>query len=78
MFKNLSDRLEPILKKLKGRGKLNEENIRESLREIRIALLEADVNFKIVKGFIARIADKAVGSEVIKFNARTSGCENCP
>ncbi len=66
MFKNLSDRLEPILKKLKGRGKLNEENIRESLREIRIALLEADVNFKIVKGFIARIADKAVGSEVME------------
>jgi signal recognition particle subunit SRP54 len=66
MFKNLSDRLEPILKKLKGRGKLNEENIRESLREIRIALLEADVNFKIVKSFIARIADKAVGSEVME------------
>ena len=66
MFENLSDRLEPILKKLKGRGKLNEENIRESLREIRIALLEADVNFKIVKGFIARIADKAVGSEVME------------
>ena len=66
MFKNLSDRLEPILKKLKGRGKLNEENIRESLREIRIALLEADVNFKIVKGFIARIANKAVGSEVME------------
>ncbi len=65
MFKILSDRLEPILKKLKGRGKLNEENIRESLREIRIALLEADVNFQIAKGFIARIADKAVGSEIM-------------
>ncbi len=66
MFKNLSDRLEPILKKLKGRGKLNEENTRESLREIRIALLEADVNFEIAKGFIERIAGKAVGSEVME------------
>lgn len=66
MFKNLSDRLEPILKKLKGRGKLNEENIKESLREIRIALLEADVNFQVVKGFIARIGEKAVGTEVME------------
>ncbi len=66
MFKNLSDRLEPILKKLKGRGKLNEENIKESLREIRIALLEADVNFQVAKGFIARIGEKAVGTEVME------------
>jgi len=63
MFKNLSDRLEPILKKLKARGKLNEGNIKESLRQIRVALLEADVNFQVAKDFIARIADKAIGKE---------------
>ncbi|MDP6625558.1 MAG: signal recognition particle receptor subunit alpha, partial [Nitrospinota bacterium] len=66
MFQNLSDRLEPILKKLKGRGKLNEENIKESLREVRIALLEADVNFQVAKDFIARVMDKAIGLEVME------------
>ncbi len=66
MFKNLSNRLEPILKKLKSRGKLNEENIKESLREIRIALLEADVNFQVVKGFIKRVTEKAIGVEVME------------
>lgn len=65
MFKNLSDRLEPILKKLKSRGKLNEENIKESLREIRIALLEADVNIQVAKDFIKGVTDKAVGTEVM-------------
>ena len=65
MFKNLTSRLEPILKKLKSRGKLNEDNINESLREIRVALLEADVNFKVVKDFIRRVAEKAIGAEVM-------------
>lgn len=66
MFKTLSDRLEPILKKLKSRGKLKEEDIQSSLREIRIALLEADVNFQVVKGFIKRILEKAVGTKVME------------
>ncbi len=66
MFKSLTNRLEPILKALKGRGKLNEENIKESLREIRIALLEADVNLHVAKSFIKAVSEKAIGEKVLK------------
>jgi len=52
MFENLSEKLENIFKKLKGRGILTEDNINSSLKEIRMALLEADVNFKVAKDFI--------------------------
>jgi len=65
MFENLSDRLNDVFKKLRGHGKLTEENIQEALREVRMALLEADVNFKVVKEFIASVAEKAVGLEVV-------------
>ncbi len=66
MFNNLTDRLEEVFKKLRGTGKLTEENIKESMREVRMALLEADVNFQVVKDFISQISDKAVGLEVTK------------
>ena len=66
MFEDLSGRLEGIFRGLRGRGVLNEDNIRESLREIRRALLEADVHFKVAKGFVQRIEEKAVGTEVLK------------
>lgn len=66
MFDNLSDRLEGVFKKLRGHGKLTEENIQGAMREVRLALLEADVNFKVVKGFIAQVTEKAVGQEVLK------------
>ena len=66
MFDNLTDRLEGVFKKLRGTGKLTEENIKESMREVRMALLEADVNFQVVKDFIARITEKSVGLEVTK------------
>ncbi len=66
MFDSLSDRLESILKRLKGRGFLKEEDIDAAMREVRIALLEADVNFKVVKGFISSIKEKATGSEVLE------------
>jgi len=66
MFNNLTDRLEGVFKKLRGTGKLTEENIKESMREVRMALLEADVNFQVVKDFIAKISEKAVGLEVTK------------
>ncbi len=65
MFENLSDRLNDVFKKLRGHGKLTEENIEEALREVRMALLEADVNFKVVKDFVATVAEKAVGQEVV-------------
>jgi signal recognition particle subunit SRP54 len=65
MFENLSEKLEGIFKKLKGRGVLNEESINAALKEIRMALLEADVNFKVVKDFIEDIRIKAIGKEVL-------------
>ena len=66
MFESLSDRFESVLGKLKGKGKLSEADVDEALREIRLALLEADVNFTVVKNFCARIRDRAVGEEVSK------------
>jgi signal recognition particle subunit SRP54 len=65
VFESLSGKLQETLKKLRGQGKLTEKNIDESLREVRLALLEADVNFKVVKDFIARIKERAVGQEVL-------------
>ncbi len=65
MFENLSDKLESVFKKLKGQGKLTEKNIDEGLREVRIALLEADVHFRVVKRFIADVREKALGQEVM-------------
>jgi signal recognition particle subunit SRP54 len=66
MFENLSDRLEGVFKKLRGQGKLSEDNIGEAMREVRTALLEADVNFKVAKSFVATVTEKAVGREVSK------------
>ncbi|MEN8257070.1 MAG: signal recognition particle protein [Thermodesulfobacteriota bacterium] len=64
MFDNLSDRLNKVFRDLRGHGKLSEKNIQEALKEVRMALLEADVNFKVVKDFIASVGQKAVGREV--------------
>jgi len=66
MFESLSDRLQGVFKTLRGHGKLTEENIQEAMREVRMALLEADVNFKVVKEFVAAVTEKAVGLEVMK------------
>ncbi len=65
MFESLSDRLDGIFKKLKGRGLLKEEDVVAALKEIRMALLEADVNFKVVKDFVEKIKERAIGKEVI-------------
>jgi signal recognition particle subunit SRP54 len=65
MFENLSDRLESAFKKLRGHGRLTEENIQEAMGEVRTALLEADVNFNVVKEFIATVTQKAIGREVL-------------
>ena len=66
MFENLSDRLQNALNKIKGYGKITEDNIGEVTREIRLALLEADVNYKVVKEFINNVKEKALGEEVAK------------
>ncbi|MFQ5449661.1 MAG: signal recognition particle protein [Nitrospinaceae bacterium] len=65
MFDNLSSRLEAIYKKLKGRGLLKESDVDEALREIRIALIEADVSLPVIKNFLAGIREKAVGQEIL-------------
>ncbi len=66
LFSGLSEKLNHIFSKLKSRGKLTELEIKQSMREIRIALLEADVNFGVVKDFIARVSEKAVGEQILK------------
>ncbi|MDA0678430.1 MAG: signal recognition particle protein [Bacteroidetes bacterium] len=66
MFQNLSEKIDGALHKLKGKGKINEINIAESMKEIRRALLDADVNFKIAKSFTQNVRDKAIGQEVLK------------
>jgi signal recognition particle subunit SRP54 len=65
MFDSLSSRLQRVLEGLGGRGRLTEDNIQEALREVRLALLEADVNFKVVRGFIERVKSRAVGQDVL-------------
>lgn len=65
MFDSLSDKLESVFKKLRGQGVMSEDNIKEALREVRLALLEADVNFKVVKDFVENVRSKAVGTGVL-------------
>jgi signal recognition particle subunit SRP54 len=65
MFDNLSDKLNAIFKQLKGHGTLSEKNIQDGLKEVRLALLEADVHYKVVKKFVADIKDRALGQEVM-------------
>src|SRR5689334_12362205 len=66
MFEALSDRFDGIFTKLRGKGRLSDEDVDEVLREIRLALLEADVNFKVVKNFVARVREDLVGMELSK------------
>ena len=65
MFDALTGKLETVFKKLRGRGVLNEDDVKEALREVRLALLEADVNFKVVKEFIGKVHERAVGQDIL-------------
>ncbi|GLI07043.1 signal recognition particle protein [Paenibacillus tyrfis] len=65
-FEGLSSRLQSVFSKLRGKGKLTEDDVNEALREVRLALLEADVNFKVVKEFIAKVKEQAIGQEVLQ------------
>src|SRR6266550_3489793 len=65
MFDNLSDKLQRVFKNLRGEGKLSPENMESALREIRVALLEADVHFRVVKQFIEAVKEKAMGQDVL-------------
>lgn len=65
-FESLSEKLQATIKKLKGQTRVTEKDVKEFMREIRLALLEADVNYKVVKDFIARVSEKAVGQDVLE------------
>ena len=65
-FENLSEKLQAVFKQLRGKGKLTEKDVKEAMREVKLALLEADVNFNIVKQFINKVNERAVGSEVLE------------
>src|SRR3982751_4193281 len=66
MFSQLGDKLQDIFKDLRGHGTISEANINDALRQVRLALLEADVDFQVAKGFIARVKEKALGEEVLR------------
>ncbi len=70
-FENLSDKLQNIFKSLKGKGRLSEADVKAALKEVKMALLEADVNFKVVKSFVNRVSERAVGQDVL--NSLTPG-----
>ncbi|MDD3570801.1 MAG: signal recognition particle protein, partial [Lachnospiraceae bacterium] len=65
-FENLSNKLQEVFKQLKGKGKLTESDVKSAMREVKIALLEADVNFKIVKQFVSKVTERAVGTDVME------------
>lgn len=66
MFSNLSDKLQSVFDRLRGRGRLSEQDVNDALREVRLALLEADVSFRVVKEFVAAVREQAVGSQVFE------------
>ncbi|NIQ94402.1 MAG: signal recognition particle protein, partial [Desulfuromonadales bacterium] len=66
MFDTLTDKLDGVFSKLRGRGRLTEEDVKAALREVRLVLLEADVNFKVVKDFTAAVRERALGQEILK------------
>src|SRR5580658_9774634 len=66
MFDTLSDRLEGVFKRLRGQGRITEKNVDEALREVRLALLEADVNIKVVRDFVEHVKQKALGQDVLR------------
>ncbi|MBP5463504.1 MAG: signal recognition particle protein [Lachnospiraceae bacterium] len=70
-FESLSDKLQNVFKRLRGKGRLTESDVKDAMREVKLALLEADVNFKVVKQFIASVTDRAVGQDVL--NSLTPG-----
>jgi signal recognition particle subunit SRP54 len=65
-FEGLADRLQSTIQKIRGKGKVSEADVKEMMREVRLALLEADVNFKVVKDFVKKVSERAVGQEVLK------------
>ncbi|MBE7054455.1 MAG: signal recognition particle protein, partial [Ruminococcaceae bacterium] len=65
-FESLSQRLQETFKRLRGKGKINESDLKAAMREVKLALLEADVNFKVVKDFVNSVSEKALGQKVLE------------
>ena len=65
-FEGLTEKLSAAFKRLRGKGRLTEADVKEAMREIRLALLEADVSFKVVKEFISKVTERAVGTDVLE------------
>ena len=65
-FENLGEKLGGVFKRLKGKGKITEKDVKDAMREVKLALLEADVNFKVVKDFVKKVSEKAMGTEVLE------------
>ena len=74
-FESLSERLNGVFKKLRGKGKLSEADIKAAMREVRMALLEADVNYKVAKDFCAQVSERAMGQEVME-SLTPAGCQD--
>ena len=66
-FDSLSEKLQNVFKSLRSKGRLTEEDVKAALKEVKMALLEADVNFKVVKGFVKDVQERAIGRNVVKF-----------
>src|SRR5437667_1220053 len=66
LFESLSEKLQSVFARLRGKGRLSEQDVNDALREVRLALLEADVHFKVVKELLARIKERAIGQEVLE------------
>ncbi|MCX7959447.1 MAG: signal recognition particle receptor subunit alpha, partial [Deltaproteobacteria bacterium] len=65
MFENLTEKFTGVIKRLKGEGKISESNIQEAIKEVKLSLLEADVNFNVVKNFVDAVTRRALGAEVL-------------
>lgn len=77
-FESLGEKLQQTFKKLRGKGKVSEKDVKEAMREVKMALLEADVNFKVVKNFEKTVFEKAIGQQVLeKPYSGPANCENC-
>ena len=64
-FESLTEKLQNVFKKLRGKGRLTEEDVKAALKEVKLALLEADVNFKVVKRFVSSVEERAIGQDVM-------------
>ena len=76
IFESFSSKLQATFKRLRGKGKITEKDVSAALREVRLALLEADVNFKVVKDFVSKVKERALGSDVLS-SPPGSGNQNC-